>query len=108
MAGRAESLVLWRKVNSLLSVEDLAHAAAVPAKRVEKFVGFGLIEASTVTKSGPLFQTSCVERLRRIQRLRRDLGINLPGIAAILHMRERIETLQRETQRLRGRLGLTD
>ena len=101
-----ETLVLWRTANSLLTLEDLADAAAVPRKRVEKFVGVGLLEASTQTRSGPLFPASCVERLRRIQRLRRDLGINLQGIAVVLDMRDRIETLQQETRRLRGRLGL--
>lgn len=106
MTGNHESLVLWRRANSLLSLEDLADAASVPRRRVETFVGFGLIEASTVTRSGPLFSSTCVERLRCILRLRRDLGINLPGIAAVPDMRERIENLQRETRWLRGRLGL--
>jgi MerR family transcriptional regulator/heat shock protein HspR len=36
-------------------------------------------------------------------RLRRDLGINLPGVAAVLDMRERIETLQKEVERLQRR-----
>lgn len=108
MARKTESLVLWRRANSLLSLEDLADAASLPPKRVETFVGLGLIEASTMTRSGPLFSSTCVERLRCIQRLRRDLGINLAGIAAVLDMRERIENLQRETRKLRYRLGLAD
>jgi DNA-binding transcriptional MerR regulator len=44
--------------------------------------------------------------LRRIVRLRRDLGVNMAGIAAILDMRERILNLQAELGRLRGRLDL--
>jgi MerR family transcriptional regulator/heat shock protein HspR len=48
-----------------------------------------------------LFPRSSLERLRRILRLRRDLEINLAGIAAVLDMRERIESLQKEVQRLR-------
>jgi DNA-binding transcriptional MerR regulator len=108
MTSKIDGLMLWRRANSLLSLEDLAAAAKVPRKRVEKFVGFGLLEASTATQSGPLFAVSCVERLRCIQRLRRDLGINLQGIAAVLDMRERIENLQREARWLRGRLGLAD
>jgi MerR family transcriptional regulator/heat shock protein HspR len=47
-----------------------------------------------------------VERLQRIVRLRRDLGVNLAGIAVILDMRERIVNLQKELRRLRGRLEL--
>jgi hypothetical protein len=41
-------------------------------------------------------------------RLRRDLGINLEGIAAVLDMRERIESLQREVEYLRRRLSLVE
>jgi MerR family transcriptional regulator, heat shock protein HspR len=63
-----------------------------------------LIEPTASTRSGPLFHRSSLERLRRITRLRRDLGINLAGIAAVLDMRERIESLQKEVARLRGRL----
>jgi len=36
-------------------------------------------------------------------RLRRDLGVNLAGVAVILEMRERIENLQRELELLRRR-----
>jgi uncharacterized small protein (DUF1192 family) len=39
-------------------------------------------------------------------RLRRDLGVNLPGVAAILEMQERIADLRREIEHLRRRLGL--
>jgi MerR family transcriptional regulator, heat shock protein HspR len=51
-----------------------------------------------------MFPRSSLERLLRIVRLSRDLGINLAGIAAVLDMRERIESLQKEVERLRGRL----
>ena len=54
--------------------------------------------------TAPLFPRSSLERLRRIVRLSRDLGINLAGIAAVLDMRERIESLQKEVERLRGQL----
>jgi DNA-binding transcriptional MerR regulator len=73
---------------------------------VEKILAFGLIEVTASTSSGPLFSATTVERLRRIVRLRRDLGVNMAGIAAILDMRERILNLQAELGRLRGRLDL--
>jgi hypothetical protein len=106
MLTGTQALVLWRTANSLLTLEDLADAAALHPKRVEKFLAFGLIEPSAETSSGPLFSASSVERLRRIVRLRRDLGVNMAGIAAILDMRERILNLHAELGRLRGRLDL--
>jgi MerR family transcriptional regulator/heat shock protein HspR len=93
--------LLLNRSNSLVSVEQLAKAASLRPESVREFVAVGLIEPSCQTGSGPLFPRSSLERLRRILRLRRDLGINLAGIAAVLDMRERIESLQKEVQRLR-------
>ena len=106
MLTGTQALVLWRTANSLLTLKDLADAAALHPKCVEKVLAFGLIEPSAETSSGPLFSASSVERLRRIVRLRRDLGVNMAGIAAILDMRERILNLHAELGRLRGRLDL--
>jgi MerR family transcriptional regulator/heat shock protein HspR len=41
-----------------------------------------------------------IELLRKITRLTRDLGINLAGVEVVLHMTERMESLQDEMQRL--------
>jgi len=106
MVNGTQALVLWRTANSLLTLQDLAEAAVLHPKRVEKFLDFGLIEPLAKTRSGPLFSASSVERLRRIVRLRRDLGVNMAGIAVILDMRERILNLQAELGRVRGRLDL--
>lgn len=42
-----------------------------------------------------------VARLRRIRRLRRDLGVNLAGVEVILHLLEHLETMQRELEQER-------
>src|SRR5580704_6509295 len=77
MIDRTHSVLLWRKENSLLSVHELAKAASLDTERVEVIIGFGLIEPAARTMAGPLFARSALERLQRIARLRRDLGINL-------------------------------
>src|SRR3981189_4000396 len=79
MPNGPQALVLWRTANSLLTLKDLADAAALHPKRVEKFLAFGLIEPSAETSSGPLFSASSVERLRRIVGLRRDLWRTMVG-----------------------------
>ena len=40
-------------------------------------------------------------RIKKILRLRQNLGVNLPGAAIILDLLERIETLQDEVERLK-------
>lgn len=57
------------------------------------------VQRSLVTE--PLTEADLVE-LRRIRRLQ-ELGVNLPGIEVILHMRRRMRALQAELDRLERR-----
>ena len=103
MARKTREPIVRRMEHVFLSLEDLAGAAGLHPGLVEQFVDYGLLEP--LAGSGPrsLFPVSSVDRLRRIVRLRSELGVNLAGIAIILEMRERLVGLQRELARLRGR-----
>lgn len=104
MATDGTAVVLWRVEHACLTLEDLASRAGVHPELVEKFVSYGLLEPLPEAGGARLFAPSAVERLRAIVRLRRDLGVNLAGIAVILEMRERIEALRAEVERLRKRI----
>jgi MerR family transcriptional regulator, heat shock protein HspR len=108
MADKTREVILWRTEHSLLTLQDLASAAGLHPELVEKFIEYGLIEPSKSAGSNPLFSFSSVERLRRIMRLRRDLGVNLAAVGVILEMRERMENLQRELEDLRKRFRLAE
>ena len=103
MVNGMGALERGRVANPRLSIDDLARAVSMSPDRIANFVGVGLIEPCTKTRSGPLFSASSLDRLRRILRLRRDLGVNLAGAAVISDMRERIVSLQAELLRLRRR-----
>jgi DNA-binding transcriptional MerR regulator len=82
-----------------LTIEELATAAGLTAARVERLVRIGLVDA---TGPGPSpFTAATVARLRRMLRLRRDLGVNLGGAAIIVDLVEQLERLQRELARRR-------
>ncbi|MFT4037408.1 MAG: chaperone modulator CbpM [Thermomicrobiales bacterium] len=49
-----------------------------------------------------LYSDADLDRILRVQRLMSDLGINLAGAAAVLHMREQVIALQRELLSLRS------
>lgn len=100
-----KAMVVWRTEHALLSVEDLAGATGLHPEQIETFVRFGLLESVTAG-SREMFAAAAVDRLRCIVRLRRDLGVNLAGVAAILEMRDRMTSLQREVEHLRRRLGV--
>jgi len=54
----------------------------------------GLVSSTAGAENVRLYAEDTVERVRRIQRIREDLGVNLAGVQVILQMRERIEELQ--------------
>jgi DNA-binding transcriptional MerR regulator len=57
------------------------------------------------TRSGRdrLYSDADLDRLMRAQRLIEDLGVNIPGAAAVLHLREQVIALQRELSDLRSK-----
>ena len=63
----------------------------------------GLIETIASERSDPLLPRSAVMQLRRMQRLRRDLGVNFNGAAIILDLVTRIERLKGEMLEMQRR-----
>ena len=84
----------------VLELEELASAAGVHPDLVVQFVEYGLLEPEAGADPRPLFPVSAVIRLRRIVRLRSDLGVNLAGIAVILDLLDRLLRLQETIENL--------
>ena len=81
-------------------------ASTVGAKRtlVARLAKHGLIETVDSGTDEPLLPRRAVVQLRRMQRLRRDLGVNFAGAAVILDLVGRIEQLNRELAEMHRRL----
>ena len=103
MSGAWNMIVLSRRKPGLLTLGELAQAAGMHPDLVESFVDFGLLAPVERHGSSPLFDTSAVLRARAIQRLRRDLGVNLSGVAVILDLTERLRAAQQELNWWRSR-----
>lgn len=84
-----------------LTLEVVAARVGLHPVLVARFVEFGLVEPAERTGEELRFEATCLPRLEAIVRLRRDLGVNLPGVAVILDLLERLDGLQRELERLR-------
>lgn len=50
------------------------------------------------------FDLAALARLRKAQRLQRDLKLNLPGLAMSLELLDEVEDMRREVQRLQRQL----
>jgi MerR family transcriptional regulator/heat shock protein HspR len=62
----------------------------------------GLIRPRRSSKSTRLYSLADVERLRRIQQLVAECGLNLAGVERVLEMEEQLNTLQRRLDQLQA------
>lgn len=81
-----------------LSTRQAAARCQVHPELIDRFVRLGLCDPLAWDDAGQewLFAPEIVPLVRRILRLRRDLGINYAGIGVVLELLARIERLERE------------
>lgn len=65
----------------------------------------GLVVPQRTRGNIRLYSSVEIERLRKINRLTQELGINLAGVEVILHMADQIESLQLEIILMRQKLN---
>jgi MerR family transcriptional regulator/heat shock protein HspR len=63
----------------------------------------GLITPKRSPKNTRLYSQRDVERLRRIQRMTSQEGLNLAGVETVLALEERVEKMRTELERMRRR-----
>jgi len=64
----------------------------------------GLIEPSRSRGNIRLYSPADIGRLRQIQRLINDLGVNLAGVEVIMRMNQRMQEMDAEIERLRAQV----
>jgi DNA-binding transcriptional MerR regulator len=99
MSAERDPLVLYELPADRVTLEVLAERTGVHPERIRYYVEYGLLEPAEQQEERLYFEAAAILRVRRIERLRRDLRVNLAGIAIILDMRERLLQLQRELER---------
>ncbi|HZS76106.1 MAG TPA: chaperone modulator CbpM [Ktedonobacteraceae bacterium] len=85
------------------SEEETAQASHFDIPVIRRLHALGLIQSLDMADEERRYSEAEVERLRRIRRLRHDLGVNLAGAEVILRLCERLEELQRELDEYKGR-----
>jgi MerR family transcriptional regulator/heat shock protein HspR len=82
-----------------LDAVELAAVAGLSLAALERLVKLGLIEPAAPGRAE--FTAETAARLRRMLRLRSDLGVGIHGAAVIVDLLERMERLEAELMRLR-------
>jgi DNA-binding transcriptional MerR regulator len=85
------------------AISVVAARCGVRTGTLKRYEEWGLVEPA---RSGNrrLYSDADIERVQRARRLMDDLGINVAGAAAVLHLRQQVITLQREMRALRAQL----
>ncbi|HET6863574.1 MAG TPA: chaperone modulator CbpM [Pyrinomonadaceae bacterium] len=88
-----------------LTCDIIAEITNTRRSLVVRLAQQGLLEVVTETSeepAEPILPRRTIMRLRRMKRLRHDLGVNFAGAAIILDLMERIRTLNRELTNARS------
>ncbi|MCX7924341.1 MAG: helix-turn-helix transcriptional regulator [Fimbriimonadales bacterium] len=73
-----------------------ARMCGLHPQTIRLYERLGLIQPYRVGNSKRLYSEADIARLRRIQQLTQQLGVNLAGVDIILRLLERIEKMNRE------------
>jgi MerR family transcriptional regulator/heat shock protein HspR len=81
-----------------------AELAEMHPQTLRMYEARGLVAPKRSPKNTRLYSQRDVERLRRIQRMTSEEGLNLAGVVTVLELEERVEKLRSELGRTRARL----
>lgn len=81
-----------------------ARMVGMHAQTLRQYERVGLVEPKRTRGNIRMYSRADVARLRQVQRLMNDLGVNLAGVEVILRMGERMHQMETEMVRLRDEL----
>ena len=87
------------RMKDCISLREVSRQLHIRIEECREFADFGLISIF-MEKDESYIELQELERLKRITRLYKNLGVNKEGIEIILSMRSRIVDLQGEVDRL--------
>lgn len=83
----------------MITIRELGRLVGVHPDKLRRYIVFGLIDPD-VEAPEPLFEDSIVARIHKIERLKKDLGLNLAGCGLVLDLLERIADLEQQLKNL--------
>jgi MerR family transcriptional regulator/heat shock protein HspR len=107
MATRREPRASARiKVSSgrgVFMISVAAELAEMHPQTLRMYEARGLIEPKRSPKGTRLYSHEDVERLRRIQEMTAELGMNLAGVERVFELEDKLEAMSRKLQALERR-----
>jgi MerR family transcriptional regulator/heat shock protein HspR len=91
------------RTRGVFMISVAAELAEMHPQTLRMYEARGLITPKRSPKKTRLYSHEDVERLREIQRMTAEMGLNLAGVEAVLELERRLEEMDREVRRMRSR-----
>ena len=86
------------KDEAVYMISIAAKLCEVHPQTLRMYERVGLIRPQRVSRKNRMYSDADIERLRRIQHLTHDMGINLAGVEVILRLLEQMEEMRRHME----------
>ena len=106
MASRRTTTRITAKLTNdrgVFMISVAAELAEMHPQTLRMYEARGLIEPKRSPKGTRLYSQDDVERLRRIQEMTTEWGMNLAGVERVLEMEEKLMRMQRKVEALEAR-----
>ncbi|HYX19811.1 MAG TPA: MerR family transcriptional regulator, partial [Thermoanaerobaculia bacterium] len=89
-----------RGVAGVFRIGAIAERYGIHPQTLRMYEREGLLRPARTEGNTRLYDADTIERLEIILTLTRHLGVNLAGVEVILHMKQRMEKMHGEVQRM--------
>ena len=103
MAARRRITAKVATSRGVFMISVAAELAEMHPQTLRMYEARGLIEPQRSPKGTRLYSQDDVDRLRRIQQMTAELGMNLAGVERVLEMEEQLERMSRRVEQLERR-----
>ncbi len=105
MAARRTTRITARvdSGRGVFMISVAAELAAMHPQTLRMYEARGLIEPQRSPKGTRLYSQADVDRLRRIQEMTTELGMNLAGVERVLELEDKLTRLQRKVEAMERR-----
>jgi MerR family transcriptional regulator, heat shock protein HspR len=93
---------LFEDDQGVFMISVAAELAGMHPQTLRIYESRGLIKPKRSPKKTRLYSQRDVEKLRRIQELTTEVGLNLAGVERVLELEQVMDTMQAELERMRG------
>src|SRR5437667_12334254 len=103
MAQRSVRSITVASSRGVFMISVAAGLAEMHPQTLRMYEARGLIEPKRSPKGTRLYSHKDVDRLRRIQGMTAELGMNLAGVERVFELEEQLESMQRKVTALENR-----